>query len=221
MLERTDQLSGAGWSARTTRGSVWVIFVASALAGVVIVVLGTLSIVDSLTSGRVALILTTSGRLPGEADAGSARIVEGAYESATVVLENLSGGTVAVATSAAVIGLLRQAAVCGAIALLAWWLLRPSTFSRSLSLGIALAGGVLLIGGILSVGLGGFASWMAAGELNDPAAGLDGFWPVSASLNLAPLMLGFVLLLVGLALEAGEKLQDDNSRLQRDTAGLV
>lgn len=221
MVKRTDQLSGPGWSARTARGVVWVVFGASIIAGVAILVLGLLSLIDSLTRGRIVLTLTVDGALPAAAAAGSARIVEGAYESATVVLENLSAGTAAVATVAAVIGVLTQAAVAGAIALLAWRLLRAGMFSRSLSLGVAAAGAVLLIGGILAVGLYGFASWMAVEELNDPGAGLDGFWPIMAAVDLSPLGLGFMLLLVGLAFEAGEKLQRDNSRLQRDTEGLV
>ena len=221
MVKRTDQQSGPRSNARTARVMVWPIFGASVLAGVAIVVVGTLSVIDSLVSGRIALLLSAAGQLPAEADAGPARIVEGGYESATVVLENLSGGAVAVAVAAAVIGMLTQAAVAGAIALLAWRLLRPGTFSRSLSLGVAFVGGELLIGGILAVGLGGFASVMAAEELNADGAGLDGFWPVAASLDLGPLVLGFVLMLVGLAFEAGEKLQEDNTRLRRDTDGLV
>lgn len=221
MIKRTEQLSGPGWSARTARAIVWLIFAASALGGIAILVFGTLSTIGALVSGRLAMTLTVAGHLPDEADAGTARIVLGSYESATLVLENLSGGTVAVATIAAVVGMLTQAAVAGAIALLAWRLVRPGTFTRSLSLGVALAGGVILIGGIISVGLGAFASWMAAGELNAPGSGLEGFWPIMASVDPGSLGIGFVLLLVGLAFETGEKLQEDNARLNHETEGLV
>ena len=204
--------------AASSRAIVWVVFVASVLGGLVTLGLGTASIVTSAAAGRITLALTTLGTLPAEADAGTARLVTGQYESAQVTVENLTPGTLATSLSGQAIGVLTQVAVAAALAVLCWSLLRPTPFRRSLSGVVVSAGAVVLIGGVLQLGLSTLSSWMVADQLNGSDTGpgtVDpGFWPMMASVDATFLGVGLALLLAGLAFEYGE-------RLQRDTAGLV
>ena len=204
--------------AASSRATVWVVFVASVLGGLVTLGLGTASIVTSAVAGRITLALATLGTLPAEADAGTARLVTGQYESAQVTVENLTPGTLASYLSGQAIGVLTQVAVAAALAVLCWSLLRPAPFRRSLSGVVVSAGAVVLIGGMLQLGLSTLSSWRVADQLNGsdtgPGTGDLGFWPIMTSVDATFVGVGVALLLVGLAFEYGE-------RLQRDTAGLV
>ena len=71
----------------------------------------------------------------------------------------------------------------------------------------------IVSGGLVSGGVGMLASWMATDQLNGRSTG-GGFWPIIGAVDGAPLVIGLIILLVGLAFEFGE-------RLQRDTEGLV
>ena len=212
-MPQTDQLAGKGAVVAVGRIVVWAFFVFACVAGLFTLVFGIAGAITSLAADSTPLTLALDHPLPAAADRGSATIVSGGYDSASILVSGLDPGTVVLATVARIAGILTQAAIAASVALLAWRLLRGHTFRRSLSLTITFTGALLLIGGLLSGGVGMLASWMAADQLNGNSTG-DGFWPMIGTVDGAPLGLGICLLLVGLAFEYGE-------RLQRDTEGLV
>ena len=209
-----NELHGRAASAVASRIIVWVILVVAALAGLATLVFGTVSVVASAVSGRVPILLATERPLPPGADEGTATLVAGNWETATVMVENLDTVTVVLAVAGGILGVLTRVAVAGAIATLCWSLLRAAPFRKGLSLTIASAGGIVLIGGVTTMGVTVFAAWMTAEQLNAPDVGLDGFWPIMAVTDPTFVAVGIALLLAGLVFEYGE-------RLQRDTAGLV
>jgi hypothetical protein len=210
----TPTLASPGFASRSTRGVVWVVLVVSLLVALAIAVASAVSIFDSASTGRLHTVLEAGHALPGPADQGPAQLVEGSYESASVVVAGLPVAIVVLGCVAAAIGALTAISLAVAVAAIAWRMLRPEPFAHRLSLIVTVVGGIVLIGSLLSSGIGVMVAWMTAEQLNDPAAGLDGFWPTMATLDPGPLGLGFGLMLVGLAFEYSE-------RLQRDTAGLV
>jgi len=210
----TNDLRGRDAAAVASRIIVWVVLVIATLAGLATLVFGTVSLVASAIGGRVALTLASEAQLPPDADAGSARLVSGSWDTASVVVENLDTTTVVLAIVGGAIGVLTQVAIAAAIAMLCWSLLRAAPFGKSLSRTVTAAGGIVLIGGVVTTGLSTLSAWMTADQLNSPDAGLDGFWPIMAVVDPTFLAVGITLLLTGLAFEYGE-------RLQRDTAGLV
>lgn len=213
MSSETD-IRGTSLAARTTRAIVWVVFGASLLAMVGMLAFGATSIAGSALEGSITTQLTTTQQLPPSADAGTATLVDGAFETATVTVTDVSTATLVVDTIASSAGLLTQLAVAAALALLCWSLVNNRPFRRRLSLTVTLAGGTVLIGGLLSAGLAVFSSWLIAEQLNAASDGLDGFWPISAAVDPTFIVLGIGLMFVGLAFDYAE-------RLQRDTAGLV
>lgn len=210
----TNELRGPGAAARLSRGVVWVIFGVAAVVFVGTLALSIWGVITNLSSDTIGISLTTTQPLPPEADQGPAVLLSGNFDSAAVVVAGLEPGTFAVALIAKIAHALTQLAIAAAVALLCWSLVKARPFRRSLSITVTAAGAVVLIGGLLAAGLGVLGSWMAAEQLNDPAAGLDGFWPIMASADPTFIAIGFALLLAGLAFEYGDT-------LQRDTEGLV
>lgn len=209
-----SDIHGTNAAARTTRGIVWLVLAASILAMLGILAFGAASIVGGVIDGSITTRLDTAQPLPTSADSGTATLVDGTFDGAFVTVTDVSTATMVVDTIASVAGLLTQLAVAGALALLCWSLLNTKPFRRRLSLTVTLAGGTVLIGGIISAGLAVFSSWLIAEQLNAASDGLDGFWPISASVDPTFIALGLGLMLVGLAFGHAEN-------LQRDTAGLV
>ncbi len=209
---QADQLTGTGPLVRIARAIVWAFFGAAILVGAFGLVFGAIQTITGLADGHIALTLIADHALPRDADAGPAVLVSGRYNTAGVVVANLPGGVVALATLASITSILTVAAVAVCIAVPAWRLLRGQLFRRTMTLIVTFAGGVLLVGGFISQGSGRLAAWMAAGELNGP--GRDGIWPIAGIIDFTSIAFGVVLMLVGLAFEYGE-------RLQRDTDGLV
>ncbi|TBN57953.1 hypothetical protein EYE40_11390 [Glaciihabitans arcticus] len=203
-------LTGRGSAATLTRGIVWVIFGIAVLAGLAGLASGIGSIVTTLSSGQLSTLLSVSQGLPDAASAGEATLVAGSYETARVLVADLTPAAVIVSTIARVFGLLSQVAVAASFALLCWSLVRGVPFRRSLSFTITLSGGIVLIAGLVSAGLGVFSSWLIAEQLN----GADEWWPIAASTDPGFLLFGFGLMFVGLAFDHGVK-------LQRETAGLI
>lgn len=204
----------SGSAQRSTRAIIWVVLVVSLLVALAAAVSSVVAIATTATTGRLVTMLEAGHALPSAADSGPAVLEEGTYERASVVVSGLPGFVLVFDSVATAIGALTVIAVALAVAAVSWRMLRPEPFARRLSLTVSIVGGIVLIGSLLATSLHVIAAWMTAERLNDPAADMGGFWPIMATLDFAPLALGFGLMIVGLAFEYSE-------RLQRDTAGLV
>jgi hypothetical protein len=207
-------LAGTGTTARATRGIIRAALVLAVLVLLAVTAAGIASAVETVRTGVVHTSLEMRGSLPAEADAGPADLRAGAYRTAEVAVGELSGGIVAVHVVRIALDAIVGIALAGTVAIIARRLLRPDPLARRLSLVVTLAGGIVMIAALLSLGARTTVAWLVGGELNDPAAGLDGFWPVVAEVDASTVALGFALMIVGLVVEHGE-------RLQRDTRGLV
>jgi len=206
MTDLTDR----GSTATLTRGIIWVVFGIAVLAGLAVLAVGIGSIVATLASGQLATQLSVEQDLPDAASAGTATLLAGSYETARVLVSDLTPAAVTVSLTARVFGLLSQVAIAASFALICWSVVRSAPFRRSLSLTVTLSGAVVLIAGLLSAALGVFSSWLIAEQLN----GSSEWWPIAATTDPGFLLFGFGLMFVGLAFDHGVK-------LQRETAGLV
>lgn len=201
-------------SARTTRGILWSALVVAVLVLLAVAAAAVASAVETVRTGVVRTSLEMRGSLPAAADAGSADLRSGAYRTADVAVGGLSDGIVVMHVARIALDASVGIALAATVAILARRLLRPDPLARRLSLVVTLAGGTVMIAALCSLGVRTGVAWLVGGELNDPAAGLEGFWPVVAEVDLSTIALGFALMIVGLVVEHGE-------RLQRDTRGLV
>lgn len=197
---------------RITRALVVLVGVIALVSGVTTVVGGVLALVTGPLSGRWSFTLVGDHAIPSGTDHGAARMVEGSWDSATIVLTGVSGAPAVWSLIALVAGVLTPTLFCAFVVLLCWRLVRRGMFRRSRSVGVAVLGSVVAVGAVLSQGASSLASGTAAALLNGPGA--HGYWPIAGRFDATWLIVGFVLALVGLAFEYGE-------RLQRDTDGLV
>jgi hypothetical protein len=209
-----DAGAGPGSAARSTRAVLRAALVLAVLVMLAVAVSAVTTAVETVRTGVVHTSLEMHGDLPAGSDAGPADLRSGSYRTADVAVGELSGGIVALHVVRIALDASVGIALAGTVALLARRLLRPDPLARRLSLVVTLAGGIVMIAALLSLGARTAVAWMVGGELNDPAAGLEGFWPVVAEVDLSTIALGFALMIVGLVVEHGE-------RLQRDTRGLV
>jgi hypothetical protein len=207
-------LAGTGSSARVTRGILRAALVLAVVVALLVAAAAVLSAVETIRTGVVHTSLEMRGSLPADADAGPADLRSGAYRTADVAVGDLPGGILAMHVIRIALDASVGIALAGTVALLARRLLRPDPLARRLSLVVTLAGGVVMIAALLSLGARTAVAWMVGEALNDPTAGLDGFWPAVAEVDASTIALGFALMIVGLVVEHGE-------RLQRDTRGLV
>ncbi|QOD43881.1 hypothetical protein [Clavibacter zhangzhiyongii] len=210
----TSPLVGTGGSARITRGILRAALVLAVVVALLVAAAAALSAVETVRTGVVRTSLEMRGSLPAGADAGPADLRSGAYRTADVAVGDLPGGIVAMHVVRIALDAAVGIALAGTVALLARRLLRPDPLARRLSLVVTVAGGIVMIAALLSLGVRTGVAWMVGEALNDPTAGLDGFWPVAAEVDASTIALGFALMIVGLVVEHGE-------RLQRDTRGLV
>jgi len=206
--------AGPGVAAQSTRLVLRLAFVVALLVMLAVAVSAALVAVETIRTGVVRTSLEMRGDLPARADAGSADLRSGAYRTADVAVGELSGGIVAMHVVRIALDASVGLALAGTVAILARRLLRPDPLARRVSLVVTLAGGTVMIAALLSLAVGTGVAWLVGGELNDPLDGLEGFWPVVAEVDLSTIALGFALMIVGLVVEHGE-------RLQRDTRGLV
>lgn len=206
--------AGPGVAAQSTRLVLRLAFVVALLVMLAVAVSAALVAVETIRTGVVRTSLEMRGDLPARADAGSADLRSGAYRTADVAVGELSDGIVAMHVVRIALDASVGLALAGTVAILARRLLRPDPLARRVSLVVTLAGGTVMIAALLSLGVGTGVAWLVGGELNDPVDGLEGFWPVVAEVDLSTIALGFALMIVGLVVEHGE-------RLQRDTRGLV
>lgn len=210
----TTPATKPGFSAQSTRLVLRVAFVVALLVMLAVAASAVAVAVETIRTGVVTTSLEMRGDLPAQADAGPADLRSGAYRTADVAVGELSGGIVAMHVVRIALDASVGIALAGTVAILARRLLRPDPLARRVSLVVTLAGGTVMIAALLSLGVGTGVAWLVGGELNDPLDTLEGFWPVVAEVDLSTIALGFALMIVGLVVEHGE-------RLQRDTRGLV
>lgn len=205
-------LAGPRGLVRITRALIVLVGVIALVSGVTTVVGGVLALVTKPLSGRWTFTLVGDHAIPSGTDHGAARMVDGSWDSAMIVLTGVSGAPAVWSLIALVAGVLTPTLFCALVVLLCWRLILRGIFRRSLSVGVAVLGSVVAVGAVLSQGASSLASGTAAALLNGPEA--HGYWPIAGRFDATWLIVGFVLALVGLAFEYGE-------RLQRDTDGLV
>ncbi len=203
----------ASWS-KSDRVAIWLLLVGASIVAFVALGGAIITLVSDLTSGARTLGLLVTQPLPPEADAGSATIASGAYESAWLTVANLSPGTAALLTAGSVLAAVTQFATAGTFAYLAYRLLQRRPFLASLSAVFYVAGSVLAVGGLLAGFLRGFGGWQVVTELGSAQPHNDGFWPLMMQLDPAPVGWGFALLAIGVAFQYAIK-------LARETDGLV
>ena len=202
----------APWG-RWDRLSMWLILVGSSVYAAAVLVTGIGSLVARLTSGVWNGSLLVEGKLPESADAGTADLLEGDYESASVSVAGLSDPALFLLNSGLVLSIATSATVALSFVYLSWRLLRAKPFKKSLTVVFITAGAALMIGNILSIGFDSFGRVLLVSELlGDEKIG--GFWPMAVQADLAPIGFGLALLIVACAFEYGE-------RLTRETDGLV
>lgn len=202
----------APWG-RWDRMAMWWILFGSIAYTIVVLVTGIASLVNQVSTRTWTGSLIVDQPLPASADGGTAAVLHGRYESAIVTLGDLSGTAFGLLTTALVISIITTASVALAFVYLSWRLLRSEPFKKSLSVAFITAGGALLIGTLLSIGFEALGRMTVITELSGEDA-LDGFWPIAAQGDLAPIGFGLALLIVACAFEYGE-------RLSRETDGLV
>ena len=198
--------------ARLQRPTLWAFFGAAILVALTSMTFGIISLIAALTRDQIPLTLLADAPLPAEADAGTAQLVEGTYASASVLISGLSWGPIFLWALSHVVAILTTVLISAAVVHLCWKLLHHRAFDRSVSWMAISVGFVLTVGTILGNGFGGLGLMMASTELGPVSPGR--FWTPGFSLDLTPMLAGFVILLVAMAFEVG-------TRMQRDTEGLV
>jgi len=195
------------------KAALQAIFGAGAFFAALTLGIGVVGIVSELVTGERLLTLPVSQPLPDGADNGPAVIVDGALDSATVLVSHLSATPSALLTAGSIVIVASNLLVMAAFLYLVWRLLRREPFIRSLTWTFVTAGAVLLVGSLVGQTLIQIANLMAMGELgstvDDP-----GIWTTVVGLDAAPLGLGFILMLVASAFEYAQK-------LAAETRGLV
>ena len=211
-MSSTETPAIAPWG-KWDKLSLQLILVVSVAYALIVAVLGVIMIVSELSTDARTVTLFVNQPLPAAADAGSATLVDGHFDTAEVRVSGLVPITGALLTASSIIGFATQLLVAASFVYLTWRLLRREPFLTSLTWTFLVAGSVLLIGTIIGQALSGFGGWLVATELGSSPDG-ESFWPLVMQFDPAPIGLAFVLLLVGCAFDYGQ-------RLTRETAGLV
>lgn len=180
----------------------------AALWGVVVLTIGVFGTVNFIASENLTLPQPVKVPIASSATDATARLVEGTFTSADIVVSGASGAVRALLVSSVALDAIMHLVVAAAIVALCVGLMRGRPFRPSLRRMLMAAALALVIGGLGSSALLGFANMELAHELE-----LEGF-PMVADVSFTAALIGVVLALVVAAFELGE-------RLQRDTDGLV
>jgi hypothetical protein len=202
----------APWG-RWDRMAMWWILAGSIVYALIVLSTGVARLVHQLSTRTWSGALIVDEPLPRSADGGTASLLNGRYENATVTLGDLSDTAFGLLTTGLVFSVVTTATVALAFVYLSWRLLRSKPFKKSLSIAFLTAGTALLIGTMLSIGFEGLGRMIVASELVGEDT-TEGFWPIAAQGDLGPIGFGLALLIVACAFEYGE-------RLSRETDGLV
>ncbi|MFC4222573.1 hypothetical protein [Lysinibacter cavernae] len=196
---------------RANKALVWVVFVGAIVSAFATLAMATVAIVRQLTTGEYDVSL--NAETPAPASFGSATINEGTLSAAQLTVSDLTPGASALLIGGQVAFLLTALSIAVAVAVLCWGNLKGKPFTRGASRSFALLGAALLIGSLLSQALTGFGGWLVAEQLNGVGES-NQYWPLSLNISALPIVAGFVVMVIALSFEVGE-------RMQRDTDGLV
>ncbi|QYF72807.1 hypothetical protein [Cryobacterium sp. PAMC25264] len=205
--ERTDRLER-----RFGRGLTWTVLVGAVGWGLLATVVGIVTVLAQLVQDRFDVTLLADTPVPDAASGGTARLVDGSFDTAEVTVTGLSALPRFLLTLEGATTVATTLLVSATVAYFCWGVLRRRPFSRPVFALVALVGYALLLGTILGQGFGGLGRMIAAGELN--GAGVEGFWPLATVVDLGPAGTGLVLLVAAGAISIGQ-------RMQRDTDGLI
>ncbi|PPL19856.1 hypothetical protein [Microterricola pindariensis] len=197
---------------RAERGSLFFFAVVAAAYGVLVAVGSAARIVAVLVAETIEVQMSAVFAVPDSAVTGPARLVSGSFDSALLVLADVSTpARLLLAASALALGL-AQVLIAGTIVFASIGLVRGRPFGRSMTWLLATASITLIAGGLLGYALGIAAQFTIAAELNpDPVGSV---FPFAGGFDLTIVFVGVVLGVVAAAFEIGE-------RMQRDTDGLV
>ncbi|HEX4444447.1 MAG TPA: hypothetical protein VHZ81_12805 [Galbitalea sp.] len=212
-MSQTLPLAGSRSAITTKRVILWAALLAALASGLASLAFGTAGLAQTLDTGLSHVVMVTGkgGQLFNYNDTQSnAHIVSGHYSYATVVVTGLPGSVTAYVLIASIATMLTKVALCLTIALLAWRMLHQRPFRRSLTKSVGIAGTILAVGGLLSQGATALAGRATATLLNQND---HSFWPVAGRFDPTWIVFGVVLLLVALAFEYGERLQNDSEGL--------
>ena len=209
---RTRTERTARWERRFGRGLTWTVLVGAVGWGLLATVAGIVTVLAQLVQDRFDVTLLADTPLPDAASGGTARLVDGSFDTAEVTVTGLSALPRFLLTLEGSTALATTLLVSATVVYFCWSVLNRRPFNRPVFWLVALVGYALILGTVLGQGFGGLGRMIAAGELNGDAP--DGFWPLAVLVDLAPAGTGLVLLVAAAAITLGQ-------RLQRETDGLV
>ncbi|SDS09670.1 hypothetical protein [Microterricola viridarii] len=197
---------------RSERGSLLFFTVVAAAYGILVAVGSAARIVSVLSAPTVEAQMSAVFAVPASAVTGAATLVSGSFDSAQLVLADVSTtARLLLAGSALALGL-AQVLIAGTIVFTSVGLVRGRPFGRRMTWLLATASITLIAGGLLGYALGTAAQFTIAAELNpDPVGSV---FPFAGGFDLTIVFVGVVLGVVAAAFEIGE-------RMQRDTEGLI
>jgi hypothetical protein len=201
----------AEFERRLARFLTWLVLVGAILWGLLATGIGIVTVVGQLVRDRFTLTLLADAPLPDAASGGTARLADGAFDTAEVTVAGLSTMAKFLLTLQGSTALATTLLVSATVGYFCWSVLRRRPFTKPVFWLVALVGYALIIGTVLGQGFGGLGGMIAAGELNgelngDPAAG---FWPLATLVDLGPAATGLVLLVAAAAIRLGQRLQHD------------
>lgn len=202
-------LAGTRVAVSAKRVALWAAFVAALAASIAALAFGIPGLVQTLGTGlsHVVLLPSKGGQLFNYNDGvGNVHIVQGKFSYESVVVTGLPASVSAYVILAAVATMLTEIALCLCVALLAWRMLHHRPFRQSLTRTVGVSGLILAVGGFISQGASALAGRGTAQLLNQNDSS---FWPVAGRFDPTWIVFGIVLLLVALAFEYGERLQND------------
>ncbi|HEY5229911.1 MAG TPA: hypothetical protein VIJ11_03330 [Galbitalea sp.] len=207
------QIAGRPLTVRLARVALWLFLVASAATAAATLIEGVPGIVSDIVAGRTSVTLVADKALPAAAAGSSTTtLLHGSYGSAAVVLTHAPTAVAWLAIVGEIGQLIAQTSLAAAVGVVAWHVLRPRLFRRSLYLQFTVVGALVFVGGVLWQVGDMFAAGLAAVALD--GSRFHGFWPLAGRLDPTFIVIGTAFVIIGLAFEYG-------GRLQKDAEGLV
>ncbi|WP_167137967.1 hypothetical protein [Diaminobutyricimonas sp. TR449] len=180
--------------------------------GIAATVTAVTAFIEVVGGTEATVTLSTEYPVPPDAAVGTATVLSGNFDSATVVVSALDWLSRAFLGGGILVTALMHLTIAATIVYLCLGLVRGRPFARPMTWLLATTSNVLILGGLIGAGLTIAGQFSIASQLDpDPA---ETVFPMAGYADLAPLVVGVALAAAAAAFELGE-------RLQRDTEGLV